>query len=46
MEFSDITGILYTQHEAINIAYLILRRTGKFNISIRGWDSLPQSNKT
>ena len=46
MEFSNITGTLYTHIQAINIAYVILHSTGKFNISIWECNRLPQSKNT
>ena len=38
LEFSDITGTSYTQFQAINIAYVIIQRTGKFGLAICEWN--------
>ena len=34
LKLSNITGTSYTQYQAINIAYVILHRTGKFGLAI------------
>ena len=46
LEFSDITGTLYTQIQAANIAYVILHRTGKFGLKICKWNRMPEIQKT
>ena len=35
LEFSNITDTSYNQHQAINIAYAIIHRTGKFSLAVR-----------
>ena len=30
LDFANITGTSYTQHQAVNIEYVIVHRTGKF----------------
>ena len=45
LEFSDITGTSYTQFQAINIAYIILHRTGKFGLAIFEWNRIPAVQK-
>ena len=34
LKFYDITGMLYTHPQAVNIAYVIIHRTGKFALVI------------
>ena len=46
LKFADIVGTLYTQLQAFNIAYVILHRTGKFGLSIRKWNRIPEIQKT
>ena len=46
LKFSDITGKLYTQLQAVNIAYVILHRTGKFGLAIYEWNLMPAVQKT
>ena len=45
LEFADITWISYTQSQAINIAYIILHRTGKFGLSICEWSLMQTVQK-
>ena len=45
-EFSDITGTRYTQLQAVNIAYVISHRTGKFGLVIQEWNRMPEIQKT
>ena len=45
-KFSDITGTSYTQLQAVNIAYVIIHRTGKFGLSICEWNRMPEIQKT
>ena len=46
LEFSDITGTSYTQHQAMKIAYVIIHRTGKFGLAIREWNRMSTVQKT
>ena len=46
LEFSDITGSYYTQIHVVHIAYIILYRTGKFGLTICGWNCMPEIQKT
>ena len=46
LKVSDITWTLYTQHQAINIDYMIIQRVGKFGLSIRKWNWMPTVHKT
>ena len=46
LEFADITGTLYTQLQAVNIAYVIIHSTGKFGLAIRNWNCMPEIQKT
>ena len=34
LEFANIHGTSYTHNQAINTAYVIIHRTGKFSLSI------------
>ena len=38
LEFSDITGTSYTHLQAVNTAYAIIHRTGKFRLEIHEWN--------
>ena len=40
LKFYDITRTLYTQHQAVNIDYMIIHRTGKFDLSICKWNRM------
>ena len=46
LKFDDITGTSYTQIQAVNIAYIILHRLGKFGLAIRKWNLMPAVQKT
>ena len=46
LEFANITGSSYTKFRAINIGYVILRRTGKFRLEICEWNRMPEVQKT
>ena len=46
LEFADITGTSYTHLQAVNITYVILHRTGKFELSICKWNCMPAIQKT
>ena len=46
IEFSEITGTLYTQYQAVNIVYNILHRTGKFGLAIFEWNLMPTVQRT
>ena len=46
LAFLDITRMSYTQLQAINIAYVIIHRTGKFGLAICEWNSMPAIKKT
>ena len=43
LKFSGMTGTSYTQEQSVNMAYIILQRTGKFGLSIREWNCMTQS---
>ena len=45
-EFANITGTPYTQLQAVNIAYMIIHRTGKFGLEIHVWNCMPTIQKT
>ena len=38
LEFSNITGMLYTQYQAVNISYVILHSMGNFVLAVREWN--------
>ena len=42
LEFSDITGTLYTELQAVNTAYTILHKTGKFRLEICEWNRITE----
>ena len=44
LEYTDTTGTSYTQHQAINIAYVIINMTGKFSLAIIEWNLIPAVN--
>ena len=46
VEFSGAAGSSFTQPQCINIAYVILNKTGKFQLSIRDWNRKPSPQKT
>ena len=46
LNFSCITGTLYTHIQAVGIVYAILHRTGKFGMSIHEWNRMPEIQKT
>ena len=46
LKFADITGTSYTQLQAVNIAYVIIHRTGKFGLVICEWNNMPAIQKT
>ena len=41
LKFVNIMGTSYTQFQDINIAYVILHRTGKFGLAICEWNHIP-----
>ena len=45
LEFADIKGTSYTQLQAVNIAYIILHRTGKSGLAICEWNCMPEVQK-
>ena len=45
LEFADIKGTSYKQLQAVNIAYVILHRTGKFRLAICKWNHMPEIQK-
>ena len=46
LEFADITGTSYTQHQDINIAYVIIHRSSKFSMAIFECNFIPGIQKT
>ena len=46
LKFADITGMLYTQPQAVNITYVIIHRTDKFGLAIREWSCTKIVQKT
>ena len=46
LEFSDITGMSYTNLQALNIAYVIIHRMGKFVLVIYEWNCMTKSQNT
>ena len=46
LEFANIAGTLYTQLQAVNISYMIVHRTDKFELAIREWNCIPATQKT
>ena len=46
LRLSEITVTSYTQHQAINIYYVIIHRTGKFVLEIRDWNRMRTIQKT
>ena len=46
LDFSDITKTFYTQHQAVNISYVIIHRTGKFTLAISKWNCMLKIQKT
>ena len=45
-EFADITRTSYNQLKAVNIAYVIIHRTGKSGLDIREYNQMPVIQKT
>ena len=45
LEFSEITGTSYTQLQAVNIAYVLIHRTGKFRQVICEFNRMPEIHK-
>ena len=45
LKFSDIAGMYYTQLQAVNIAYVIIHRTGKFGLAICEWNRMSETQK-
>ena len=46
LKFSDITGMSYTKLQAVNTAYVIVHKTGKFVLAISEWNCMPEIQKT
>ena len=46
LKFAEIMGSSYTQLQAVNIAYMIIHRTGKFGIAIRNCNQMTAIQKT
>ena len=46
LDLSDILGTSYTQIQAVNTAYVIIHRTGKFGMAIRNWNCMTEIQKT
>ena len=46
LDFADITRTSYTKLQAVNIAYMIIHRTGKFGLLIREWSHMLEIEKT
>jgi hypothetical protein len=46
LDFSTSAGTPYTQLQAINIAYVLVNKTGQFRVGIREWNRKPQNEKT
>ena len=46
LEFSYITGMSYMQDQAMDIAYVILHRTGNFGLEIRKWNCMKTVQRT
>ena len=46
LEFSNITGTSYTHPRALNIAYVIIHRMGKFGLSICEWNRMTTVHTT
>ena len=46
LQFYEITGTLNTHLQSVNIAYVIIHRTGKFGLDICGWNIMTTSQKT
>ena len=44
--FDYITGKLYTQLQAMNILYVIIHRTGKFELAVNEWNHMTKVQKT
>ena len=40
-EFADIAGTSYTHHQAINVVYSIIHRTGNFSLAICEFNCMP-----
>lgn len=45
-DLSEAAGALLTQNQAINMAYIILDKTGKFKDCIKEWNRKPVVDKT
>ena len=46
LEFANTTGTSYTQSQAINIAFVILHRTGTFGLAICECNHMPEVQNT
>ena len=46
LKFVDINGTSYTQEQAVNIAYMIIHRTGNIGSAIRKWNSMKTVQRT
>ena len=46
LKFTNIYGTSYIQHQAVNISYVIIDRTGKFSLEIEEWSHMPTVQKT
>ena len=46
LDLSDILGTSYTQIQAVNTAYVIIHRTGKFELEIHEWNRMTAKQKT
>ena len=45
LELSDITGMSYTQLQAVNTTCVIIHRTGKCEMAISEWNCMPAIQK-
>ena len=46
LDFDDITRTLYTHDQDVNIAYVIIHRTGKLGLAIRKWNRTKTVQRT
>ena len=46
LKFFDITGTSYTELQAVNMAYVIIHKMGKFGLAIFEWKYMPEIHKT
>ena len=46
MDLANAAGSPYSAQQIINLAYILLNKTGKFTTGIREWNRIPQAQRT